>query len=74
VTDREWKQEAESAVAGPGLPFRVIAAWVEAHTSTGCVDYADQRTGRERHVKVSHQQFDTPAGRRTEIGRQLDSK
>jgi hypothetical protein len=74
VTDREWKQEAESAVTGPGLPFRVVAAWVEASSSTCCVDYADQRTGRDRHVKVSHRQFNTPAERRSEIGRQLHSK
>lgn len=74
MTDREWKQEAETAVSGPGLPFRVVAAWVEASSLTCCADYADQRTGRERHVKVSHQQFNTPAGRRGEIVRQLDSR
>ena len=74
MTDREWKLEAESAVAGPGLPFRVVAAWVEASTLTCCVDYADQRTGRERHVKVSHQQYNTPAERRGEVVRQLKSK
>jgi hypothetical protein len=74
VTDREWKQEAETAVAGPGLPFRVVAAWVEAVSFTCCADYADQRTGAQRHVKVSHQQFATPAARRAEVVRQLQPK
>jgi hypothetical protein len=71
LTDRAWKAEVATAVDGPGLPFRIDAAWVEARSLTGCADFSDQRTGQSRHVKVSQTQFPTAADRRAEIVRLL---
>ena len=71
LTDREWKAEVATAVDGPGLPFRIDAAWVEARSFTCRADFSDRRTGQPRHVEVSHTQFPTAADRRAEIVRLL---
>ena len=71
VTDREWKAEVATAVDGPGLPFRIDAAWVEARSFTGRADFSDRRTGQPRHGEGSHTQFPTAADRGAEIVRLL---
>ena len=70
MTNKEWNAEIDSAVAGLGLPWRVFAAWVERDIVC-CAELTDTRSGRDRTVKLSRQEFPTEAGRRAEIVRQL---
>jgi hypothetical protein len=70
MTDRQWKEEIDRAVGGAGLPYRVVAAWIERGRFC-CADLADQRTGKDRTVRICHETFAMPAERRAEIVRQL---
>lgn len=73
MTDKDWKEEVQSALAGAGLPWLVTAAWV-GRGEAGCeAELVDMRTGRERTIRLSHQQFSTEAERRAEIVRQTQA-
>ena len=71
MTQKEWQEEVDRAVAGSGLPWRLSAAWLEQNSARCCAEVKDTRSGKERTVRLSHSQFTTTAERRAEIVRQL---
>jgi hypothetical protein len=73
MTDKEWKEEVDRAVAGAGLPCRVAAAWLERRATRYVADLTDTRSGKERTISLSGQEFATVTARRAEIIRQLTS-
>lgn len=72
MTDKEWKEEVAGVLAGGGLPWSVAAAWVEQASAMCCADVVDQRSGKERSIRLSRQHFQTAPARRAEIVRQLE--
>jgi hypothetical protein len=74
MTDKEWTEEVDRAVAGAALPCRVHAAWVQ-HGSVMCyAELVDTRSGKDRTIEVSRKEFATVAARRAEIVRQLQGR
>jgi hypothetical protein len=71
VTDKEWKEEVERAVAGAGVLWEVRSAWIERRSDVYAADLVDKRTGTDRTVRLSSPEFPTAAERRAEIVRQL---
>jgi len=71
VKDKAWKEEVTGVLAGGGLPWTVGAAWVEQTSAMCCADVVNQRSGKERSIRIPQQQFPTAAARRAEIVRQL---
>ncbi|MNC89869.1 hypothetical protein D3C83_58740 [compost metagenome] len=73
MTEKEWTEEMERALAGAGLPCRVRAAWIE-HKGPMCyAELTDTRTGKERMIRLSRLEFATLADRRAEIVRQVQA-
>lgn len=73
MTDKEWTEEVERAMAGAGLPWRVHAAWVEQRGPMCYAELTDTRSGRERIVELSRESFTTVAERRNELVRRLQA-
>ena len=71
MKDKAWKEEVGGVLAGGGLPWSVAAAWVEQAGVMCCADVIDQRSGKDRSIRVSLEEFPTAAARRLEIARQL---
>jgi hypothetical protein len=71
VTDKHWAEEVERAIAGMALLWRVRASWIEHQRDMCYAELTDTRSGRERRVELSRQEYATVAARRTEIMRQL---
>ena len=73
VTEKEWTEEIERAVAGACLPCRVHAAWME-HKGPMCyAELTDTRSGKERMIRLSRTEFTTVNDRRAEIVRQVQN-
>lgn len=73
MTDRQWKEELERAIAAFAYPWRVRTAWVEQAGSLLGADLVDTRTGNERTIRLAALVFRTDAERRTEIARLLQA-
>jgi hypothetical protein len=71
LTDKEWKEEVERVVASAGVPWVFRAGWIERRNEMLCAELIDKRSGTERTIRLSSQQFATPPARRVEIVRQL---
>ena len=71
MTQKDWTEEVERALAGAGLPCRVHAAWIEHGGAMGCAEVTDTRSGKERTIRLSLEEFASVAARRAEITRQL---
>jgi hypothetical protein len=71
VTDKHWAEEVGRAIAGMALPWRVQASWIEHHSDMCYAELTDTRSGKERRIELSRQEFATLAARRAEIVRQL---
>jgi hypothetical protein len=74
MTDKQWQQEVNSALAGAGLPWRASAAWVEQGGVALCAELVDTRTGKERAIRLSAVVFGSESERRAEIARQLQER
>lgn len=70
MTNDEWKQEIERALADLGPLWRVNIAWVEQSSPICAAKIADA-AGKERLVSLARDRFTTVADRRGEIVRQL---
>ena len=71
MTDKAWDEEVRRVIASSGLPWRVFAAWVQQGSDRCEAELVDMRSGKERTISLSHQQFPTDAARRVEIERQV---
>jgi hypothetical protein len=71
LTEKRWKEEVGRALAGAGLPWNVAAAWIQKDSAEFCADVVDQRSGKDRRIRLSGEQFSTDAARRAEIVRQV---
>jgi hypothetical protein len=73
MTDKEWTDEVGRAIAGTALPWRVHASWIEHHRDMCYAELTDLKSGRERRIELSRQEFATVTARRTEVVRQLQA-
>ena len=73
MKQKEWEQEVATAIAG-GLPWRVLSAWLDQGSHDCCADLVDERTGKQRSVRLSRLTMSTAALRRQEIRRQLQAQ
>ena len=71
MTPKEWREEVERALAGSGLPWRVVSAWDEQKGPICCAEVANTSSGKDRTLRLSRTEFATTAERRAEIVRQL---
>jgi hypothetical protein len=70
MNDKQWTEEVERTLAGAGLPCRVQSAWIQ-HGGDMChAVLTDTRSGKERTIGLSRQEFSTVVARRAEIVRQ----
>ena len=69
LTQRNWTEEARSALAAAGLPWQVSSCWCE--TSACAVEVVHRSTGKTRVVALSFDTFSTAALRRAELLRVL---
>ncbi len=71
MTQKEWREEVDRALAGSGLPWRLFSAWVEQKSAMCCADVTNTSSGKDRTVRLLGSEFTTTAARRAEIVRQL---
>jgi hypothetical protein len=70
ITQQQWHEEVERALASAGIPWRLSIAWVEPSNDL-CYVSARHTDGTERTLRLSCSEFPTAAERRDEILRQL---
>ena len=70
MNDKQWTEEVERTLAGAGLPCRVHAAWIQQSGEMYYAELTDTRSGKERKIGLSSQEFPTVIARRAEIVRQ----
>jgi hypothetical protein len=71
MTEKEWGEEVERAIAGSGLMWRLSAAWTERSNDLYCADVRSTTSGKDRTIRLACSEFITVAQRRAEIVRQL---
>ena len=71
--DKRWTDEAGRAPAGAGLPWELSSAWCQQGGTICCAEFTHRGTGKMRQVSLCSTQFATPAARRDEVVRQLQT-